>query len=74
MEDKSSDRPPLVIFVIPRRAMVCKGIITGWEKTASIEELYEAITNREKIIEIERITSRKCKGSEKGRSSEDRFS
>lgn len=45
----------IVIFDIPRRAMYCRGIITGWDAEATLDELADAMVETRNVIEIERL-------------------
>lgn len=55
---KDNHTSKIVDFVIPNRAKTIKGLTTGWDNSGTLDKLYEAITNKESIIKLEKIIKR----------------
>lgn len=47
-----------IMFIVPEGKKRCKGVIE-WDKDSSLQEFYEAVTQKEEISSMERITSYK---------------
>lgn len=56
---KTSKYQKTVFFSILKTARVYKGIVSEWDSSLTLDELYDAITVKDNILEIERIVSRK---------------
>lgn len=58
-DKRSGSREKIVEFNIPKRAKTCKGVIASWDLESTLDELYDAILNKDMIVEIERMKTRK---------------
>lgn len=45
-------------FVIPDRSKKCRGVIAGWDKKSTLDELVSVMVDSSGIIEMERIKRR----------------
>ncbi|XP_036138910.1 E3 ubiquitin-protein ligase BRE1A-like [Monomorium pharaonis] len=58
-EEKGKREDKMVSFSIPNRSKRCKGVISDWDNEMSLRDLYEAIEDKEKILQIERMKKRR---------------
>lgn len=52
LEDKDSQE---MVFEIPGRAKICKGVIIGWDLECTLVELIDAMVNLTGVVSVERL-------------------
>lgn len=57
-DTRDNSHEKIVNFEIPKRAKTCKGIITGWDIGATLEELVSSMVTTTNIREVERMKRR----------------